>query len=167
MKCAAHPDTETGLSCGRCGTPICPRCLVQTPVGVRCRKCANVRRLPTYTIAPAQYASAIAAGLLIAVPVGIAWAILRVIIHIPFLGLMTTLLLAAGAAWVIAEAVSRVINRKRGTPLQVIASACFVLSYLVSNVWLQGGSLTFFAYFGLLDILVVIVGIVVIVGRLR
>ena len=50
MKCAAHPDTETGLSCGRCDTPICPRCLVETPVGARCRKCANVRRLPTYSV---------------------------------------------------------------------------------------------------------------------
>lgn len=167
MKCAIHPDTETGLSCGRCGTPICPKCLVETPVGARCRKCANVRKLPTYSITPGQYVKAVAAALAIAVPVGIAWAVLRVAIHIPFFGLMTALLLAAGAAYVIAEVVSRVINRKRGTPLQVIACACFVLSYLVSNVWITGGSLAFFAYFDLFDVLIVIVGIVVAAGRLR
>ena len=35
MACATHPEVETGLSCGRCETLICPRCLVQTPVGTR------------------------------------------------------------------------------------------------------------------------------------
>ena len=44
MKCARHSDTETSLTCGRCETPICVRCLVQTDVGIRCRTCAPVRR---------------------------------------------------------------------------------------------------------------------------
>ena len=30
----------TLLSCGRCGTPICPTCLVRTSVGMRCPTCA-------------------------------------------------------------------------------------------------------------------------------
>jgi hypothetical protein len=167
MKCATHNDVETGLACGKCGTPICPKCLVETPVGARCRECANIRRLPTYNIRPVQYAKAVAAGLAIAIVVGVAWAWLRIAVQIPFFGLMTALLLAAGAAYVIAEVVSRVINRKRGVPLQVIAGACFVLSYLVSNVWLSGNALTFFASFNLIDILIVIVGIAVSTARLR
>jgi hypothetical protein len=167
MKCATHSDVETGLACGKCGTPICPKCLVETPVGARCRACANVRRLPTYSIKPVQYVKAVAAGLAIAIVVGVAWAWLRIAVQIPFFGLMTALLLAAGAAYAIAEVVSRVINRKRGVPLQVIASACFVLSYLVSNVWISGNALTFFASFNLIDILIVIVGIAVCTARLR
>jgi hypothetical protein len=167
MKCATHNDVETGLACGKCGTPICPKCLVETPVGARCRACANVRRLPTYSIKPVQYIKAVAAGLAIAIVVGVAWAWLRIAVQIPFFGLMTALLLAAGAAYVIAEVVSRVINRKRGVPLQVIAGACFVVSYLVSNVWLSGNALTFFASFNLIDILIVIVGIAVSTARLR
>jgi hypothetical protein len=39
--CSRHPKVETGLKCGRCGTPICPRCMVYTPVGIRCPDCAN------------------------------------------------------------------------------------------------------------------------------
>jgi len=167
MKCSTHSDVETGLACGKCGTPICPKCLVETPVGARCRACANVRRLPTYSIKPVQYVKAVAAGLAIAIVVGVAWAWLRIAVQIPFFGLMTALLLAAGAAYAIAEVVSRVINRKRGVPLQVIASACFVLSYLVSNVWISGNALTFFASFNLIDILIVIVGIAVCTARLR
>ena len=167
MKCAIHNDVETGLACGKCGTPICPKCLVETPVGARCRKCANVRRLPTYNITPVQYFKAVAAGLGVAIVVGIAWAWLRIAVDVPFFGLMVALLLAAGAAYVIAEVVSRVINRKRGMPLQIIAGVCFVLSYLASNVWLSGNALTFFAHFDLIDILIVIVGIVVVAARLR
>jgi Domain of unknown function (DUF4352) len=44
MNCARHPDTETSLSCGRCNTPVCVRCMVHTDVGIRCRTCAPVRR---------------------------------------------------------------------------------------------------------------------------
>jgi hypothetical protein len=40
MRCARHPRTQTDLTCGRCDTPICPRCLVHTEVGIRCPKCA-------------------------------------------------------------------------------------------------------------------------------
>jgi len=123
--------------------------------------------LPTYNVKPIQYIKAVAAGLAIAIVVGIAWAWLRIAVQIPFFGLMTALLLAAGAAYAIAGVVSRVINQKRGVPLQVIAGACFVLSYLVSNVWLSGNALTFFASFDLIDILIVIVGIAVSTARLR
>ncbi|WJW66975.1 hypothetical protein OZ401_000221 [Candidatus Chlorohelix allophototropha] len=45
--CKRHPTIETGLKCGRCGTPICPRCMVYTPVGVRCPDCA---RTPVPTV---------------------------------------------------------------------------------------------------------------------
>ncbi|HEX2914551.1 MAG TPA: B-box zinc finger protein [Chloroflexia bacterium] len=38
--CARHPEVETGLRCGRCDTPICPRCMVHADVGIRCPDCA-------------------------------------------------------------------------------------------------------------------------------
>jgi hypothetical protein len=46
MLCARHPKVETALSCGRCETPGCPKCLVHAEVGLRCPKCAP-RRLIT------------------------------------------------------------------------------------------------------------------------
>lgn len=44
MRCALDPDTETNLTCGKCGQPICPKCLVQTPVGARCPQCAALKQ---------------------------------------------------------------------------------------------------------------------------
>jgi membrane associated rhomboid family serine protease len=48
--CYRHPDRETAVSCSNCGRPICPECMRQTPVGVRCPECAGQR---TRTRAPA------------------------------------------------------------------------------------------------------------------
>ncbi len=48
--CARHPDVETGLACGRCGTPICPRCLVYTAAGTRCPDCGRAPTLPIHQV---------------------------------------------------------------------------------------------------------------------
>ena len=59
--CARHPRIETVLRCGTCGTPICPRCLVQTPVGAKCPTCAKVSKLPTFNVTPVFFARAMTA----------------------------------------------------------------------------------------------------------
>jgi hypothetical protein len=41
--CARHKKAATRLRCGRCETPICDRCTVHAPTGVRCRDCARNR----------------------------------------------------------------------------------------------------------------------------
>src|SRR5918998_6686415 len=63
VRCTYHPNVMTGLRCSRCGKPICPRCGVRTPVGLRCPDCAGVRGLPTYRTSSAVLAKAAAAGL--------------------------------------------------------------------------------------------------------
>ena len=55
MKCAAHPDIETNLRCGKCGTPVCPKCMVPGPVGVRCPQCARATKLPTFKVSGRYY----------------------------------------------------------------------------------------------------------------
>lgn len=37
--CERHSN-ETRVTCPDCGTPICPQCMVDTPVGVKCPSCA-------------------------------------------------------------------------------------------------------------------------------
>ncbi len=39
--CYRHPDRETWVSCGRCDRPICTRCAMQGPVGLRCADCGK------------------------------------------------------------------------------------------------------------------------------
>lgn len=124
MQCAAHPNVETELGCSRCGAGICPRCMVQTPVGARCRKCANVRRIPTYEVAPATLARGAAGAIGGGVALGVAWALFNGLTYIFFGVLMG---LAVGFA--VGELVALSVNRRAGPPLQAIAVAGVALAF--------------------------------------
>lgn len=38
--CYRHSKVATSLACGRCGRPVCTRCVVLGPAGPRCPECA-------------------------------------------------------------------------------------------------------------------------------
>jgi hypothetical protein len=129
--CARHPQVETALRCGRCDTPICPRCLVQGPVGARCPDCANLRRLPTVDVSPVYLARGLAAGLAAGVAVGAAWAYItggRGVFG------FFIIFIAMGIGWAVAEAVSWATNRKRSTALAGCAICGVVVAYFVHNL---------------------------------
>lgn len=128
MQCARHPNIETNLTCGKCGTPICPKCLVQTPVGIRCKKCAHLNRLPTYQVSTLYYLKAAGAGAGIAIVCGFVWGLLDIVV--PFI--ILSLLIAAGAGYAIGEIISLSVNRKRGTGLAIIGGAAAVLSSVIA-----------------------------------
>ena len=161
MKCAAHPGVETNLRCGKCGKPICPKCMVQTPVGARCPECARLYKLPTYRVSTVYYLRAVGTALGMALVTGVIWGVINQ--FIPFFYL--NLLLGAGVGYAIGEVVSLAVNRKRGRGLAAVAGAGVVISYLVSIL------LFFSLPFGLFPILLalasVAVGIFVAVTRLR
>jgi hypothetical protein len=127
MRCLTHPEVETNLSCGRCGNPICPKCMVQTLVGPRCPDCANLKRLPTYEISLRHYLIAAAVGIAVAAAAGFIWALIWR--AVPFLFL--SLLIAAGIGYAIGELISLATNRKRGPALQTIAGISVAASFAV------------------------------------
>ena len=71
MQCTEHPSVETELACGKCETPICPRCLYHTPVGARCRSCANIRRLPMYNLSAGHLLRGLGAALVSGTVLGV------------------------------------------------------------------------------------------------
>jgi len=117
MKCATHSQVETNLRCGKCGKPICPKCMIQTLVGARCPDCAKLYKLPTYRVSTKYYLRAIGTGLGMAVVCGIIWGVIEW--GIPIFSF--NLLLAPGAGYIIGEIVSLSVNRKRGKGLATIA----------------------------------------------
>ncbi len=124
LRCAEHPNTETYLRCGRCDKPICPKCLVYTPVGTRCKDCARLKKLPVYNVTPGFYLRALAAGAGSALVLGVIWSFLPgggffLIWIMIFLG------------YLIGEAVSRAANRKRGPGLMAIAVFSVLLAFAV------------------------------------
>jgi hypothetical protein len=133
MQCATHPNVETELSCGKCGKAICPRCLIHSPVGARCRECAGIRRIPTYNMSSATFARAGGAAVASGIALGTAWAFFNVISYL-FYGVIAGL--AIGYA--IGEMVSLATNRKAGPPLQATAVGGVVLAYVVRTGLLLG-----------------------------
>lgn len=130
MQCATHPKVETELRCGKCDRPICPRCLVYTPVGGRCRSCAQLRPLPLFQVSPLQYAKAAGAAVGIGAVLGAVWGAVPTV---P-LGNLLSLLLAGGVGYLVGEGVSWAVNRKRGRGLQVIAGLGFIWALRVAGL---------------------------------
>lgn len=134
--CIRHPDVETELRCSRCETPICPRCLIQTPVGARCRDCAAVRKNPIYTVGTVEYARMIPVALLGGALVGVAWAFIQ-----PgqfFLGFFS-LFVAAGVGWLMAKGIERAANYRRGTTVQVFAIVGIFTAFAVRSAFVYDG----------------------------
>ena len=121
LRCARHPGVETVLRCGRCETPICPRCMVPTPVGARCPTCAQVKRFAMLA-KPKDLALGGLYGFLTAAAGG------AILTFIPFFGLIGLAVLG----FLTSEGVLRGANRKRAPELGVLSIVCLFLGYAVS-----------------------------------
>ena len=137
--CARHPDVETALSCGRCGTPICPRCLVYTPAGTRCPDCGRAPTLPIHQVGMVDGLRIAATAFPLAIMLGIAGAI----IFPPRAGGLLLILIGvaagSGAGALMAASIMRT-SRKRGPRVIAIASAALLLMGIVRFVGGGGDS---------------------------
>lgn len=113
--CVNHPNEITFVRCGRCDTPICVRCMVDTPVGKKCRACAKNRTHVTEST-PSGVALAFVAATAVALPAG--WVMQAVpLMVIP----------AVMYGGLIAEVTLRVGKRRRSVAMQVAAGvAAFI-----------------------------------------
>jgi len=152
MNCATHPDVETNLRCGKCEKPICPKCMVQTPVGARCRECARLYKLPTYRVSTSHYLRAVFTGIGAAAVCGVLWGLLEN--YMPFFFIFN-IIIGGAVGYACAEVISLAVNRKRGTGLAVIAGAAVILSYQIALIVPWGFGYSFY------DLLAIAAGIVV------
>lgn len=140
--CHFHPDTETGVACNKCGKYICTRCMVQTDVGIRCKECAQIHRLPIFDIRIEHYLIAAAVGGAVAGAAGVIWGLLMQVFAGWFL---LPWLLAIAVGFVVGEAVSLSVNRKRGPGLVGVALACMVVALITSTITMPFSLRFFFA----------------------
>lgn len=162
MQCARHPKVETALSCGRCGTPICPDCAVAGAVGMICRDCASNRSADYYQIDPKRMPLVLVAGVAAGTVAGfLIQALAGAFFYFTcFLGP----LIGAG----VGQVVWRTAGRKRGLILEIIAGGSIVLgtavALLLTGQWryLLGNPISL-AVFGVGVVLTVIAA----VGKLR
>jgi hypothetical protein len=157
--CARHPSTETLLRCGRCDTPICPKCAVFTDVGARCPDCAPRRKLPQFELDAIYIVRAIGASAVAGTVIGGIWgAVLPggFGFFMVFIGL--------GIGWAVSEAVALATNRKSGPTLQGIAAGGVVLAYFLRNI-VADSTLVITDDFG--GLIALIAGVIFAINRLR
>ena len=132
-RCSYHPNVLTRLRCSKCGNPICPQCMVTTPVGMRCRECAQIRRLPQFDVSPVLLLRSGGAGLLTSCVV---WSLVSLVPYLRFF-----LSIFVGLA--VGEVMSRLSRRRDNRWLEVTAVACIVLGFAVSQALLLQGDIGF------------------------
>lgn len=144
--CEVHPTRETALRCNKCDRYMCADCVVQTPVGYRCKQCARQHEDAFFkggvnydlqAFGAVLVLSAIAGGLISAIGFGL---FLSIILGLP----------VAGA---ISEAGIRVLKGKRTRNSGIFATAGAVL-----GGFLGGGIYWFMEYNSVYDRLLVQAG---------
>ena len=155
--CAWHPTVETRLSCSHCGKSICTQCLVQAPVGIRCRDCGRPEKMPTYDVQAPFYAKAVGVGIAVGLGGGVLWYLFNMLVgSTPYVSSLAALAVGYAAG----ELISIVVNRKRSRGLAWIAGGAVVVAYLLSLPSSTGG----ISFMGLIF---VGVGVYLAVARVR
>jgi len=128
LYCYRHPNVKTSLRCNRCGNPICPKCAVRTPVGFRCPDCVRSQQDKFYTGGKLDYLLAV----VVALPLSfIAAAIFTFLIgNIGFFSWIISFFAAPAVGGLIAEAVRRVVQRRRSRHLNLVVAGCLVLAVI-------------------------------------
>lgn len=135
VPCARHPNVETALRCGRCNTPICPKCMIMTPVGARCRDCAGIRPMAMYAVKPQDLLRGAAAGLASAV----AAAFLFLLVLRSFIFFTSFIY-----GFIVSQAIEYASNRRRGPTMQITGVVCVIagafLALFLGGLLFGGGA---------------------------
>jgi len=167
--CARHPDVETELSCGRCGTPICPHCLVYTPAGTRCPDCAAIGRPKMYVFGAMDYARAVPTAIVVGSIVGIASAfLLSPGSRISLFPILIALAIGYGVGVAVSEALNLTTGRKRGREIQLVAGGTMILAWLTRiALFMLAGAGPEIAFRDISGLLMVVIAASVASSRLR
>lgn len=119
--CARHARVKTRLRCGRCETPICPKCTKYGPTGARCPACVSNKGLHLYQISPRQYGLAVVVAIMLGSVLG----------FVASFSSLLVLFYAPAAGTLVGKAVSWATGHKRGLALAAIAGAGLVFGAFI------------------------------------
>lgn len=146
VECPRNPGVETALRCQQCDSPICPKCLIQSPVGAKCKDCARVQRSPIYVVSPKALARSIPAAVGGGFIMGLIWG--AVLWRFNF-GLLS-ILLGIGLGWAFTRILEFTSGRKRGPVMIGLAVAGIGIAWATTLLFVPFD----FALYGLVSVAV-------------
>lgn len=126
LVCAFHPERETLLRCARCARPICVQCAVRHPVGLRCRECARLSRLPPYQVGARHLGLGLAGGVVAATGGAFLLQLLP--------GIFLALILSPLVGGFVGEVIHRISGGKQGQAMIVVALVALLLGAVLSRL---------------------------------
>jgi hypothetical protein len=123
LVCIDHPHRETALRCNQCDAPVCPSCVVRTPVGFRCKECIKAQQAAFYNALWYDYPLAALVSLALSVPAAIVSSLL---------GWWFALIISPLAGGLIGSAVHWAIGRRRGRYIWLVVAVCIVVGGFVA-----------------------------------
>lgn len=129
--CYRHPDRETGLSCNKCGKPICPRCARGTATGYRCPDCIKEQQKVFVTAEWYDYLTGFGTSAFLSWIASLLFGLVSGFGG--FYLIFFIVALGAGAGSLIAEAVRFVIRKRRAKSLFITATAGVVVGGILAN----------------------------------
>ena len=133
VNCPRDPGVETVLRCSRCETPICPKCMIQTPVGARCRDCAKISKSPIYTVDGVTAVKAGVAAVVGGLVMGLVW----LLVLLPFTNGFLSIFVGAGLGWTFTRMMEVATGRKRGPVVVGFAIAGLALAWGMQLLFLD------------------------------
>jgi hypothetical protein len=130
--CYRHPGRETAVSCSNCDRPICPDCMVYSPVGIKCPECARQPRSALVRMKPNRAARAIAVAVGLGALMGVG------IVFLQAVGLFFALILGWLIGIGMGEAVLSASGRFRGRETGLIAIGGCIWAYLFPYILFYG-----------------------------
>ena len=169
MYCPRDPEVETSLRCGRCGSLICPTCLVQSPVGSRCPSCAAIGRSPMMDSSRGHVVKAIITAVVMAAIGGPALVgLLLLVDRFPRGSAFGALVGFVAIGYLAGEAVRRVVGYKLDKRFQYIAGLSVFGAYLAATfVVLASPNLRNDVFSNIVALAGMGIGIWVAMGRVR
>lgn len=125
--CEVHPTRETALRCNKCDRYMCAECVVQTPVGYRCKQCTRQHEDAFFKGNTNNDLRAFGATLILS-------ALVTGIISAIGFGLFIAIILGFPIGGAISEASIRALDHKRTRNSGNIATAGAVLGGLLGGV---------------------------------
>jgi hypothetical protein len=123
LYCYRHPDRETWVRCGRCDQPICTKCSMQGPVGLRCKTCGTPSRDALASLRPGQ----------VAIGVAIAGGLGAAVGYFSSQFGFFMIIIGFFAGTFVAEGLDRTIGIKRGPRILALAVAGILIGGLIGG----------------------------------
>ncbi len=129
--CYRHPQTETALRCNRCEKYICAQCARRTPTGYRCPDCIKEQSRVFVTAEWYDYFTGFFTAFVMSLIS--TWLIKLISGFGGFFIIFIIFALATGAGALIAEAVRKVIGKRRAKSLFITVAAAVALGGIAAN----------------------------------